>query len=304
MLLRQLGLQARWVLPVGLLLGFILPGPAAVLAHWIPLFIALLLLISCLQIRQAVDLRATFKLKVFRWLIAFQLFLPVAVWFVLTSVGLSDYWVVPAVLVACASPITGGPSLVIILKGDAKEALDLLLMGTLSLPLTCLPALTLINTSDSIALVMMTAAKLLLLIGTVLLVAAVIRENWQGLHYYRDNKSLDGLSAVCLAIIVIGLMAAFHDDTVLGVDIAKTLCWAIGLNALYQLLGFLFGKQFRLNPIASGVSCGNRNIALFLTALPAEASAPLLLFIACYQIPMYLTPLVGSFIYPTSQEHS
>lgn len=262
----------------------------------------MLLLISCLQIRQAVDLRATFKLRVFRWLIAFQLLLPVAVWLVLTSVGLSNHWVVPAVLVACASPITGGPSLVIILKGDAREALDLLLMSTLLLPLTCLPALTLINTSDSIALVMMTAAKLLLLIGAVLLVAAVIRTNWRGLHYYRDNKSLDGLSAVCLAIMVIGLMSAFHDDNVLGVDIAKTLCWAIGLNAGYQLFGFLFGKRFDINPISSGVSAGNRNIALFLAALPAEASAPLLLFIACYQIPMYLTPLIGSFIYPTSQE--
>ena len=41
-----------------------------------------------------------------------------------------------------------------------------------------------------------------------------------------------------------------------------------------------------------GVSAGNRNIALFLAALPATVTDPLLLFIGCYQVPMYLTPII------------
>jgi predicted Na+-dependent transporter len=304
LLLRQLGEQARWVLPFGLFLGAVLPGPAAVLAHWIPFFIALILLIACLQIRQAVDLRTTLNPRIFLWLLVFQLVLPVAVWCVLTVIGLSAYWVVPAVLVAMAAPITGGPSLVIILKGDAREALNFLLTGTMLLPLTCVPALLLINSTGSIVAVIMTAAKLLLLIAVVLLIAGLIRKNWIGLSRYRDNKSLDGLSALCLAIVVIGLMAAFHGEGVQGVDIAYTLGWAIVINACYQLFGYHFGKRFGGSPIASGVSSGNRNVALFLVALPSEVSAPLLLFIACYQIPMYLTPLVGSYFYPKSQEQS
>jgi ACR3 family arsenite transporter len=36
---------------------------------------------------------------------------------------------------------------------------------------------------------------------------------------------------------------------------------------------------------------------LFLVALPETVTAPLLVFIGCYQIPMYLTPLVtGRFL--------
>ena len=46
-----------------------------------------------------------------------------------------------------------------------------------------------------------------------------------------------------------------------------------------------------------GISAGNRNIALFLTALPNEITDPLLLYIGCYQIPMYLTPVVLGRIY-------
>jgi hypothetical protein len=42
---------------------------------------------------------------------------------------------------------------------------------------------------------------------------------------------------------------------------------------------------------------GNRNIALYLAALPLEQMEPLLLFIACYQVPMYLTPLIGDLFY-------
>jgi len=40
------------------------------------------------------------------------------------------------------------------------------------------------------------------------------------------------------------------------------------------------------------VMAGNRNIALFLVALPEPVMAPLLIFVGCYQIPMYLTPLL------------
>ena len=34
------------------------------------------------------------------------------------------------------------------------------------------------------------------------------------------------------------------------------------------------------------------NIALFLVGLPASITDPVLIFIGCYQVPMYLTPLL------------
>ncbi len=43
---------------------------------------------------------------------------------------------------------------------------------------------------------------------------------------------------------------------------------------------------------ALAIIAGNRNLALFLGALPPETAAALLLFIGLYQVPMYLTPLI------------
>ena len=50
----------------------------------------------------------------------------------------------------------------------------------------------------------------------------------------------------------------------------------------------------RRSPSAPSLAivAGNRNIALFLVALPYEITDRILLFIGCYQIPMYLTPLL------------
>jgi arsenite transporter len=48
---------------------------------------------------------------------------------------------------------------------------------------------------------------------------------------------------------------------------------------------------------AYAICAGNRNVALFLVALPAAVTDPLLLFIGCYQIPMYLTPVLMARLY-------
>ena len=75
-------------------------------------------------------------------------------------------------------------------------------------------------------------------------------------------------------------------------------------RALFLWLGFAlvlnFGLQvsayfnMRRKNAGAAIVTGNRNIALFLVALPPEIVDELLLFIGCYQIPMYLTPLVMS----------
>jgi hypothetical protein len=59
-------------------------------------------------------------------------------------------------------------------------------------------------------------------------------------------------------------------------------------------LQILCHRMIRHRPDAVPVSiiAGNRNIALFLVALPASVTDPLLLFIGCYQVPMYLTPIL------------
>ena len=54
---------------------------------------------------------------------------------------------------------------------------------------------------------------------------------------------------------------------------------------------FLFLRG-RADAVPRAIVAGNRNIALFLIALPEETTRGLLIFIGCYQVPMYLTPLL------------
>ena len=54
-------------------------------------------------------------------------------------------------------------------------------------------------------------------------------------------------------------------------------------------------------PMAIGA--GNRNIALFLVALPAEVMAPLMIFVGCWQLPMYLTPMLLRRLYMPEERH-
>ena len=110
-------------------------------------------------------------------------------------------------------------------------------------------------------------------------------------------QALDGLAALTLAVIVIGLMSAV--GPVLRSNPASLIFWislAFALNFGSQFISYalLRGKP---GAVPVSVIAGNRNIALFLVGLPAAVTDPVLIFIGCYQIPMYLTPLLMRKVY-------
>ena len=93
-------------------------------------------------------------------------------------------------------------------------------------------------------------------------------------------------------VIVIGLMSAV--GPVLRSDPASLIFWislAFALNFGAQFVAYLILKS-RPDAVPVSVIAGNRNIALFLVGLPASITDPVLIFIGCYQVPMYLTPLL------------
>src|SRR5690606_9831930 len=107
---------------------------------------------------------------------------------------------------------------------------------------------------------------------------------------------MDGIAAILLGLVVIGLMSA--------VGPALTGNFPAFLAAVFAAFVLNMSLQLgaaaitaRTRPQASpaiGIIAGNRNIALFLSVLPQATADELLLFIGCYQIPMYLTPFLLS----------
>ncbi|MFZ2101431.1 MAG: hypothetical protein WAU86_12790 [Oricola sp.] len=303
--MRFLALAARHgklLLIAGLVAGIALPGVAHFLKGWLQEMVAGLLFLAALRIGPRRAFGETRDLPVVTGLVAvFQLILPVIAIGIMAAGGLlATALATSIVLMLAASPISGGPNLAILTGHDPAPALRMLIVGTALLPLTALPIFWLLPELGSAAEVLGAAGRLLAVIAAAAGAAFLIRG-----FVIRDPKpavveALDGISAIAMAVIVVGLMSA------VGPAITRTPLQFAGWLAIACIANFgmqaLAALVLRRTPLrddsaAYGIVAGNRNIALFLIALTPDVTDPLLLFIGCYQIPMYLTPVVMRGLY-------
>ena len=301
-------------MPAGLLAGFLLPALAAPMRAAIPYLIAVLLFVAWLRITDSsgTDSNGTTFLKdrkLISGVLVAQLVLPLVLYFLLSLSGIPVIWCIAAVLVAAAAPVSGGPNIVLLMKGDASLALRWLTVGTMLMPLTSIPVLALLLPGEPKLAVGLAIVKLVLIITIAMFAAIAVHKYGWGkvMKTPRSQEILDGIAAILLASMVIGLMSAVHHPTSTVPVIGKMLLVAITINVGLQLLGIVVASLSlsqslsqslsKQSVVSIGVLNGNRNIALFLAALPIGVTEPLLLFIACYQIPMYLTPLIGKPLY-------
>ena len=304
-LLAWCGRYGRWVLPLGLVAGVLLPWAATPMRTAIPACIAMLLFLAVLRLFPN-SAAVSEGLSIREWsvsagvVLVSQLLLPLFVYFIGLFLGVPSVWLLAATLVAAAPPISGSPNLVMLLRGDGNFAMRWLMVGTAILPLSCIPILYLLFPAHSASTMIRPSLILLsLIVGSVVLAILVLRFSSKRQVEF-SSEALDGVSAIVLAVMVIGLMSAVHKPETTMLAIGEMLLLAIVLNGGLQALGVVIAKVLKSEKpttITQGVVLGNRNIALYLTALPVVQIEPLLLFIACYQVPMYLTPLIGDLFY-------
>lgn len=285
----------RWLLVAGLLVAIAFPGLAAIVREQLPAAVALLLFFSALRVgpRQAVG-AATDIGQSFVLVIVLQVVCPVIYALFLIATGWNGPIALGLALMLTAAPIAGSPSLTFLLGRDAASALRQLIAGTALLPLTSIPVFLLLPDLVSGGGVAGAVLRLLLLIGVATALAFLIRG-----FLIRDPgpdglSAIEGMAAVMMALVVIGLMAAIRPAITenpggLLLNLAAVFAANFGLQIVtYQFLKHRMPEQ----SAGIAVSAGNRNIALFLAVLPASVTDSLLLFIGCYQIPMYLTPIL------------
>ncbi len=252
--------------------------------------IAALLFVSAYRIGP----RATFGTQLesrqsFLRIAAYQLAAPLLALAALHATGLAT---TPAgialVLVLAAPSVTGAPNFAIMMGGDPTRAMRLLLLGTALFPLTVIPVLWALPAIPTMGGVLTGALRLLVVISAAVGLAFLLRRDRPLNPPARE--AIDGIAAILLAVLVIGLMSALGPAlTERPGALAAWLAFAFVLNFGLQIVAY------RLDPTrnaGAAIVAGNRNIALFLVALPPDLTDRLLLFIGCYQIPMYLTPLV------------
>lgn len=296
-MLRWLAARGPWVLVAGILAGLSLPGVAALLVPAIPFLVALLLFLAALRIGPArmraslVDMPRTLSL-----VLLMQLVFPLAVIALFSAMGwLNSPFVLALVIIAMAPSISGSPNMVLMMGFDPAVAMRYLGVGTVLLPLTVIPVLYLLPALGGMADVIAAALRLLVVIALSCALAFTLRLTLLREPSRDVIEAIDGASALTLFVVVIGLMSAVNRSMIEApAEFLAWLAFVCAINFGLQALGYALSRG-RMSPdsvAALSVISGNRNVALFLVALPAEVTGPLLVFIGCYQVPMYLTPLV------------
>lgn len=289
----------RFVLIGGLVVGLALPGLAAALRPLVPQMVAVLLFLAALRMGPSVFSGALRGLGgTVVAVVALQVALPLAVVALGIATGTAQTPALLALAVMAAAPsISGAPNICLMMGVSGAPAMRLLILGTALVPLTVLPVFWLLPALGDVRVVLLSALRLL----GVIVVAGGAGFALRGLLWRRPGPAavvrLDGASALALAIFVVGLMPALR--AVLISDPWRAAAWlALACAANFGLQ--IAARALTISrPEGASVAlvAGNRNMALFLVALPEEVVAPLMVFIACYQVPMYLTPLVMGRLY-------
>lgn len=289
--------NARLTLIAGLCTGLALPRLAAEMQDWLPAMVAGLLMVTALRIGPRAALGTLSDL---RWGVAsvliLQLALPLTILGIFWAFGISHGAVALALVLAAAAPaISGSPNLALMLGQDAGRMMQILVLGTALFPLTVLPLLFLMPQLGDPKTIVLAACKLLGVIVVATTAGFGLRYKLLPDASATQIKALDGLSVFAFSAIVIGLMAALNPA--LRSTPGTVMLWAIlafSFSYGIQIAVHLFVRRTALastaGPVAIGA--GNRNIALFLVALPEQLMAPIMVFIGCWQLPMYLTPIL------------
>lgn len=289
--------HGRALLVLGLLVGIALPALAEALADWIVPLIAGSLFVAGLRVGPAGAFPPARALPRALALVALlQCALPLALGAVLLALGLlNSVGGTGAVLVLAGAPITGIVGLALMSGAAPAIALRQLILGTALLPLTAAPVFALLPLFGDARAVAGGALRLLLVIALAWGLAMLLRRAWPALRREAARPALDGAMALAMALVVVGLMSAVG-PAILSADPALPflLALAFALNLVPALLLFWAARRALPAPEAAGLAIAgsNRNLALFLAALPAAQTDTLLLFVGAYQVPMYLSPLI------------
>lgn len=294
---RLVSRHARACLVIGLATGLLFPTLAKWLAPWLPVMVAALLTITALRIGHKAARGAARDL---RWgltaIALLQLILPLACLGVLHVLGLAQ---TPAafalVLVTAAPAISGSTNLALLLGLDAGRMMQIMVLGTAVFPITALPILLLFPQMGTPSDVLCSAGLVLLVISGATVAGFALRAKFYPAPSAEQVQSLDGASVLAFCVIVIALMAPLNGA--LRTAPLQVVLWAVlafSISYGLQTATLLSLRKTRLHAVAGplAIGAGNRNVALFLVALPPDVLAPILIFIGCWQLPMYLTPIL------------
>ena len=304
-LLEWFGVHARTLLPIGVIVAFLMPESGAFFKPLAPYILALLVSVAMVRLDILGVLRNAVQPRRLIQNICLSLVLLIVTPYCLHSLaiiaGLKDSLQTLITWYAVSPPIGTTIWMCVFLGFSAPIAMEIVLLTNLLAPFTG-PFIGELLLGTVVPLSVMTLSFRLgaILFGGVLV--ALVARWWLGESRINANRGhLDGIATLLLLAFLVpvfdGVSAMVFAAPLLALGLAAL---ATALNFGHQASIFLGGRLLaalhRQSALPNGIRSvavvsGNRNLGLYFAALPAD---PLFsLFVAAYQIPIYLTPMVA-----------
>ncbi|MHA1522883.1 MAG: hypothetical protein ACTSY1_00600 [Alphaproteobacteria bacterium] len=309
-LLEKIGQRSALVLAGGVVFSLVVPELSHAVAPILPHVIVVILALAFIRIDLAQALAHWRRID--RLAVALGLLLvviPIGVYFLARALGLSGELVLMLILVAAGPPLASGTNFAYLLGLDAELAVNLVVAGTLVVPFVAPP---LVFGLLGLALevdVLPVLARLAGVVAAAFVIAIGVRRIVGQRRLAASGALQDGIATLVLIVFLVAVMDGIAPMIVQTPGTAATLlaaAFAINFGlplvvALMVALGVFLRGRRRKSPARAFATVvmflGNRNLALFLTALPASLVTQVAPFVALYQIPIYLTPLVMGPVY-------
>lgn len=219
---------------------------------------------------------------------------PLITWTLVRQLPLDAGIAAATVIFATGCSVTSGAAFARMVGLDAELAMLTTLATTLLVPLTAPPLVYALVGVDLAFAPGAFMARLLLVVGVPLLASVALRRAVGARRLTEAGPDIDGLIVVILVLfgfgVMDGLTARLLADP--GWVLTATLAGFVadfGLNALTTLAFAPLGWRAAAS---AGLVAGNRNMALYIAALPAGADPRIGLFFALCQLPIFLSPFL------------
>lgn len=279
---------------MGMIAAFFLPDIARFMRPFLPALICLVLGLAIARLNLA-DVFADFKhreqaVKIIGLIAVSMPVTAVLLGGVWRILGLSDQGLLLLIVFSASPPLSSAASLSLLMGFNARLTLQVAVLSTLLTPIIGPACFAIFGIDIDIDLLVMSRDIALITAGGFAIGIGI--QLLFGRQRIADNSAVfNGLVTLAMLAFILplldGVQAMILESPRLCLTVlALALILNIGGNLLVS--GVAARKTDRPSADAIGLMYGNRNVSFYLAVLPAN---PLLgLFVALFQVPIYLTP--------------
>jgi ACR3 family arsenite efflux pump ArsB len=292
--LEWLGARARIALACSAVIALAVPALAEALRPALPALVAMVYALAMTRLDLGEILRGFLRPRRAALVLGLSLALLVVpatlCWLAVEAAGLGTVFEAAAVYTFAAPPIASAAGFAFIMGLEAALVLEVTVVSSFLMPLVG-PALAhaLLGADLPMSPGEM-GLRVAAMIGAGAIAALIARRTLGAQRIGRRARAFDGLTAVAMTIFIIPLFDG----------VGETMLEKPALALAFLLIGFamiflphlaaaaLPGPRRRTGAIA--LTMGTRSVAIYLAALPPDPDFTM--FVALYQVPMVLSPLL------------